>query len=93
MEAAVREFDLGLDAQGSRDTPAIELIRKVVEQGTLPDAGLAANHDDPAATVEGVGHCGVQKFAFVMSSKQPHSQIAYLGRLGPNPIPASQVPS
>ena len=93
MKPAVCQFHLGLDTNSPDNPPVIKLISNVLEKGALTDAGLAANHDDPAATVEGVGHCGVQKFAFVMSSKQPHSQIAYLGRLGPNPIPASQVPS
>ena len=54
MEAAVREFRLGLDADGPCHTPAAEVIRHVVEQGALADAGLAAEHDDPAATVERV---------------------------------------
>jgi hypothetical protein len=54
MEGAVGEFRLGLNADGPCHAPAIEAIRDVVEQGTLADAGLTAEYDDPAATVERV---------------------------------------
>jgi len=57
----------------------------VVEQGALADACLAAKDDDPTAAIDGVGHRGVEKLAFCISSKQPHGQIAYLGRLRAEP--------
>jgi hypothetical protein len=55
VKAAVSEFQLGLDTGGSRDTPAIELLREVVEQGAFADAGLATENQDTAPTVKNVG--------------------------------------
>jgi hypothetical protein len=69
MEAAVREFRLGLDADRPCDTPAIETSGHVAEQGTLADAGLAAEHEDSTATVERVRERCIEKLALGMSSQ------------------------
>jgi hypothetical protein len=72
METAVRKLQLGLDAGGTHDTPPIELIREVVEQGALADPGLASKYDDPAPTVERVRQRCIKKRALGTSSKQFH---------------------
>ena len=49
MQAAVGQFHLGLDSCGSRELEALDALGEVVEERTLAHAGIASEHEGPAA--------------------------------------------
>ena len=50
MECRESELHLGLDRAEPDDLQVVGLLRGVVEQRGLPDAGVAAQHEDTAQT-------------------------------------------
>ena len=77
VESAVGELHLRLDSHGLRDVPAGDTAGEVGEQSALSDAGLSAQHDDAAATVERVGQEPVERFTFGTTSQELHRRPPY----------------
>jgi hypothetical protein len=74
VESAVRELQLGLDADGARDTPAaVEAVCEVGEQGALANACLAAKDQDLAPAVEDVRQGALEGLSLRVTSEQPWS--------------------
>ena len=72
MEAGVGKLHLRLDAGGSRDVPAVDLVGDVGEQCALAHARISPQDCDTAATGQRVGQEPVERLTLGTTSQEPH---------------------
>jgi hypothetical protein len=71
LQPRVRELHLRLDAGRPRDRAARRVLRQVLQQRALADAGLAAQHERPARACAHARHELIQRRALVAPAEQP----------------------
>ena len=71
MEAAVGQLHFRLDADGSRDPPASDVIGQIAQQRALAHTGFPSQHDRPTPTGKHASDQRVERLKLVTTTDQP----------------------